>query len=173
VEAVLLTFGGGDDRGMTLRALGWLEMGGFGGRVEVLTTKLNPQVDALKAYAQGLGGRIRIHVDNWRPESLMARCQLSITGGGTTLHELACLGVPALVVSLAENQTAPGQAWETAGLGAFLGQAQDLDDQEAVRTVRRFLGDEALRLAVASRCLQVQDGLGAGRVAEALVAWVR
>jgi len=66
VESVLLTFGGGDDRGAFERALGWLDAVGFEGRRILLTTGLNPALGRLRRRAAG-DGLMELHVDNWQP----------------------------------------------------------------------------------------------------------
>ena len=42
-------------------------------------------------------------------DELMAWCDVAIAAGGTTTWELCCLGVPAILVDVAENQTAVAQ----------------------------------------------------------------
>lgn len=169
VKGVALTFGGGDDRGATARALEWLEAAGYRGRVEVLTTRMNSGLEEIMKRAKGAGCRVRVHVDNWRPEGVMAECQLAITGGGTTLHELAYLGIPALVASLAENQRSPGRAWEEAGLGTYLGDLDSLEEGATAARVANWLADSSKREEASRQCLRIQDGKGVERVVSALI----
>ena len=171
VTRVLLTFGGGHDGGAMVRAMDWLAGAGYEGAVEVLTTRLNPNLRQIEEKAAA-NPQVRLHLDNWSPAPVMAGCQLALTAGGTTLHELACLGVPALVVCLAENQRAPAVSWQAAGLGASLGDLSGIDDAVACVEVRRWIEDTAMRRAVALCCLECQDGKGAQRTAQALLELV-
>jgi UDP-2,4-diacetamido-2,4,6-trideoxy-beta-L-altropyranose hydrolase len=169
VESVLLTFGAGDDRGATLAALGWLEQAGFSARRVVLATSLNPHLPDLRAKAAA-DPRIELHVDNWHPESLMAGCQLALCAGGTSLHELACLGVPPLIICIADNQWFPARAWQEAEMAGFLGNLDDLRQSAAPSaTLRDWLENPAKVAALAARCWQAQDGRGAERMADALI----
>jgi spore coat polysaccharide biosynthesis predicted glycosyltransferase SpsG len=168
VDAILLTFGGGDDRGATLAALDWLDAAGFAGRRLVLTTGLNPSLPALRERA-GRSPRIDLHVDNWHPAPLMAQCQLAICAGGTSLYELACLGVPPLIVCIAENQLASASGWDAAGLGCSLGALSALDSVSAAMRIKRTLSDDALRHRMATKCWENVDGLGVMRTVEALM----
>lgn len=168
VRKLLLVFGGGDDRGLTQAALGWLEAAAYAGVKVVLATSSNPSLPALRDLARR-DASVELHVDNWQPAPLMTACDAALSTGGTTLHELACLGIPALVLSVAANQDAPAAAWERAGWGAFLGRWPDLDQRQAGERVRALLADADWRAAVAERCLAAQDGGGAGRVARTLL----
>lgn len=146
-EDILITFGGGDDRGGINLALDLLDQAGWHGRRIILTTSLNPRRDEIQ------GGEII--VDNFSPAPFMSRCRAAICAGGTTLYELATLGVPALIISIADNQIAPARAWELAGRGVYLGPAggrlRALDDQHLQQW--------------SNTCLSTVDGLGAKRTA--------
>lgn len=178
LRKVLVAAGGGHDRGATAAVLEWLEAAGFAGRRVILTTSANSALLKLKKLVEAQCGRVRtgpgvgieLHVDNWNPAAVMAGCELAVCAGGTTLHELACLGIPALVLSLAENQDEPGLAWQRAGMGLFLGRWPGLDEAAAVAAVRGLLRDAPLRAEMARRCWESQDGQGAARVAEALLS---
>lgn len=171
ITSILLTFGGGDDRGATLAALNWLEAAGYSGKRLLLTTGMNPQLPALKEKA-ATTPQIELQVDNWHPAPLMAQCQLALCAGGTSLHELACLGVPPVIVCIADNQFFPAQSWHEAGMAINLGPAQEIQPQEAVRHLQRLLSHPEERRALARRCWQAQDGQGAARVAAALLRQV-
>ncbi|MEN3943437.1 UDP-2,4-diacetamido-2,4,6-trideoxy-beta-L-altropyranose hydrolase [Prosthecobacter sp. SYSU 5D2] len=171
ITSILLTFGGGDDRGATLAALDWLEAAGYFGKRLLLTTSMNPQLPALKERA-ATTQEIELHVDNWHPAPLMAQCQLALCAGGTSLHELACLGVPPVIVCIADNQFFPAQSWHEAGMAINLGPSPEIQPQEAVRHLQRLLSLPEERMALARRCWQAQDGQGAARVAEALLRQV-
>lgn len=168
VDSLLLTFGGGDDRGATLAALGWLEAAGFQGRRVILSSSLNPSLPKLRDQAR-LTPNIELHVDNWSPAQVMAGCQLALCAGGTTLHELACLGIPALMVTIADNQLAPAAAWEAAGMGLHLGPLDRVQPEAAQNLIHRLLSQPNRLAVMAQTCRQMQDGCGAARVARALL----
>jgi spore coat polysaccharide biosynthesis predicted glycosyltransferase SpsG len=171
VKSVLVTFGGGGGCGATLRALGWLDGVGFAGQRVVLTGAKNPSAAMLQERARE-DCRIELEVGNWSPAQVMSRCQLAICAGGTSLHELACLGIPALAVSLADNQRVSGAAWEAAGLGSYLGDVDGLNDEAAECCLRSWLENAVERDGAVQRCLLAQDGLGAERVARVLAGVV-
>lgn len=169
VEAVLLTFGGGNDGGATERALDWLEAVGFAGKRVILTSGMNRNVAALRARAV-CDERIVLQVDNWQPAEWMGRCQLAITAGGTSVYELACLGVPMVIVCTAENQWVTAQAVAGMGLAVNLGALEAVGDEMAEREVGSLMADGERRWEMARRGWAAVDGVGAERVAQVLLA---
>ncbi len=169
VESVLVTFGGGDDLGATLRVLRWLKEGGYRGRRVVVTGSRNPNLGELRALAERTPG-IHLEVGNWQPAAVMAGNQLAICAGGTTLHEVACLGLPVVILSIAENQVAPAVAWQSEGLGVYLGNLTRLADREAIQKLKELLIDREIRAGFARKAWRIQDGNGGRRVAECLIA---
>jgi spore coat polysaccharide biosynthesis predicted glycosyltransferase SpsG len=164
VESILITFGGGDDRGATMRVLGWLDRLGFEGRRLVLTGPSNRSLGALCAAAEG-SGSLEVQVGNWEPAEAMGGCQLAFCAGGTSLHELACLGLPAVILTIADNQVAPAKAWQRAGLGEHLGALIDGVDSAACEVLGSVLKSSERRLRMAEKAWSGQDGLGSQRVA--------
>lgn len=51
----------------------------------------------------------------------MAQCQLAVTAGGTTIYELAVLGVPFVCFSYAENQEALTEWLGTQQIAGYAG----------------------------------------------------
>jgi spore coat polysaccharide biosynthesis predicted glycosyltransferase SpsG len=169
VEAVLLMFGGGNDGGATERALDWLDAVGFAGKRVILTSGMNRNVAALRARAV-CDERIVLQVDNWQPAEWMGRCQLAITAGGTSVYELACLGVPMVIVCTAENQWVTAQALAAMGLAVNLEALEAVVDEVAEGEIGSLLADGERRWEMARRGWVAVDGEGAERVAQVLLS---
>lgn len=96
----------------------------------------------------------------------MADSDLAIGAAGTTSWERCCLGLPTLLVALADNQWAGAQALHEAGAARLLGTVDDLAVQlppiwqAAVQ--ERWLRDSSAAAGA------VTDGLGTGRVLRAM-----
>lgn len=168
VETILITIGGGDDCGATLRVLRWLDAVGFEGRRLVLTGPTNGSLEALWRIAEG-SANLEVQVGNWDPAETMGRCQLAVCAGGTSLHELACLGIPVVIVTIADNQVAPAEAWQRAGFGENLGTLSDITDSTASTVLKSILGSSEKRFQMAVKAWNSQDGMGAQRVANRLL----
>lgn len=106
---------------------------------------------------------------NGLPE-LLADADLVVSAAGVTLTELCCIGAPAALVRLVDNQAPNYDAAVDLGVAAGLGTAEDLgaDGSGSVRELRRLLSDAELRAAYADRAAATVDGDGGARVLDAI-----
>lgn len=108
VTDVLITTGGGDIdniAGEILRQLSEYDLNDCPVRYHLVVGRFNPNREKLEEYASA-HENVRLHCDVRNMAALMAQCQLAVTAGGTTIYELAVLGVPFVCFSYAENQEA-------------------------------------------------------------------
>jgi UDP-2,4-diacetamido-2,4,6-trideoxy-beta-L-altropyranose hydrolase len=98
----------------------------------------------------------------------MAWADVAITAGGTTTAELACVGVPSLVIAVADNQRPVVEALAARRLMDPLGFADDFEPARLVAALSALLADEAERSRMIAAQRAVYDGEGALRVAEAI-----
>ncbi|OLF07564.1 hypothetical protein BLA60_26980 [Actinophytocola xinjiangensis] len=103
--------------------------------------------------------------------ALLAGADLAVSAAGVTLTELCCIGVPAAVVQLVDNQAAGYRAALDQGLAAGLGTPADLPD--AAATLRALLTDPERRAALAGAGSAAVDGRGPARVLDAATLRVR
>ncbi len=111
---------------------------------------------------------IRIHSSPKHLGDLLARADLLITAGGSTLWEACYLGIPALVVVIADNQAGNAAALENLGAGISLGPIDQLDLAHAASTISNLIADQSRRMEMAAIGRSLVDGFGADRVVRAL-----
>tara|TARA_E500000318_G_scaffold111120_1_gene128576 strand:+ start:10814 stop:11911 length:1098 start_codon:yes stop_codon:yes gene_type:complete len=95
---------------------------------------------------------------------LMARADLMISAGGSTSWERMCLGLPAIVISIAENQTATSKAMMEAGYIDFLGDRSEVDVQMIVSAVLRCLAEPSRLQRMSRESQELVSGAGVERV---------
>ncbi len=98
----------------------------------------------------------------------MAKAALAVGGGGVTTWERMCVGLPAVVVSLAENQRPACEALTDLGLIAYAGHFDEVTPESLAGLIVRTAGDPGRMAHLALSGMRRVDGLGAQRVAEAL-----
>lgn len=96
----------------------------------------------------------------------MADCDLAIGAAGSTSWERCCLGVPTLMVVLAENQWPGAKALQRAQAARLVGEVSDLGAQLPVQFSALLTG-HALG-CMGSMAAQITDGLGVTQVADLL-----
>ena len=97
----------------------------------------------------------------------IARADAAIAGAGVTAYELACAGVPALLVVLADHQAPIASAFARAGASLTLDARYDVSIETIEREVRR-LAHRPTRVRLAQVGPRLVDGQGAGRLAKHL-----
>lgn len=107
--------------------------------------------------------RLVLHVESLEMASLIAGADLGIGAGGSSTWERCCLGLPTLTLILADNQRPLAMAFDRDGISP----ATELDGLGEAWEGLVEDGARRARLSAASAALC--DGLGAGRVAEALL----
>lgn len=163
----LLVFLGGTDRyGVTLTALEALsapELSHLEVDVVVGTNNADrPRIEELAAR------RARTFVQGPRPHlaDLMSAADLAIGAGGATTWERMCLGLPSVVVSVAQNQQSCCEALCAAGLIEYLGEVPRVRGDDLHRALMALIDNpERLASLTAANLVEV-DGLGTPRVAD-------
>ena len=137
--------------------------------VDIVVGVASPHVDVLAAYCSSRPGR-RLHVQTSRMAELLAATDMAIGGGGATSWERACLGVPSLVIGLADNQLAIAEALARDGAHLYLGRVEDMDGSSLRAALAVLLENRGLRTSLARAAFVLTDGRGVGRVVSHLRA---
>ena len=164
---ILLTLGGGDDRG----AMAWCLKALFPmleeqTRLQVISGQANPRnSENLEWVRKTNSPWIDYAIQPSAPWTLMSQCHMAVMASGTTAHEANRCRLPMVLVSLVENQHSPGLAWQQAGQAQYLGSWESVSESTLQLSVAKCMKD------IRSSKLDVQtlvDGLGANRVAQAI-----
>jgi spore coat polysaccharide biosynthesis predicted glycosyltransferase SpsG len=182
---ILVSMGGSDPPGIALRvvqALTFLkessrELGPLGGaaqmldavtdfRTTVLGGAMNARAAELQALVEALPGAEYLS-SSTNVAQLMAEADLCIGAGGITIWERAYMGLPSLVVTLAENQREAVDYFQRLGAHLALGWHEDLEPVGLARAIGRALADPVgmRAMAVKAKALVgepgfVRDSLG-------------
>lgn len=169
VKRVLVFFGGSDSTGETEKALEALSgIGATGLEIDVVVGASNPRKGEIEAFC-ARHEAFRFHCQTGNMAELLARADLAIGGGGTTTWERCSLGLPSIVVAVAENQEELARCGAENGLFLYLGREQSVT-AERIREVFRVVSSTPELLKSFSRHgLSFVDGRGAQRVAGLLM----
>lgn len=98
----------------------------------------------------------------------IAAADLAIGGAGATSWERLCLGLPALVIDLAENQRAIARALEAANFATWIGSADTVTVDSIAGALDSVLA-KGIDIDWSRRCSAAVDGRGVERVCGALL----
>ena len=164
---VFVAFGATDPRGLTIPTTEALLTELPHVELDVLIGPAAPGRETLERLAAA-SGRVRALVDPPNLAEIMAEADLAVGASGTMSWERCCLGLPAVVVPVVDNQR------EIAVALSRFGAAIAIDTKEADLPGRLAAGAAALardaerRIGMGRLAAKVCDGRGAERVADGL-----
>ena len=138
----------------------------------VVSGSLNPHIGELQALAKK-HENIHIHCNVTNMAELMAESEVALSAGGSTLYELCAMGVPVIAFSFAENQERLVQTFVKRGIAQYGGNYRTDGNkmiQNTIAGLQKLCGDEAHKTEYRRKALQLVDGRGAERIAEALLS---
>lgn len=172
VNDILITVGGADDNDITSQILNVLLKYVIKDdkTVHVVIGKYFRYADELeKAYKES--ENIRFYRNCTSMSSIMKMCDYAVTAAGTTLYEMAVLGIPVICISIAENQVKTAQTLGEQNAILYAGYYEK--NQEKVLDNIKVLAEEIenyqLRKSLSEVFRKYTDGKGAERIAKILV----
>lgn len=165
---LLVTLGAADPQNVTAEVIGAIgRTPAREAEIVVVVGGSNPHAEAIGARAAELPHCRLVSDPGVEMAGLMAAADLAISAGGSTMWELACLGVPFIPVVIADNQRQAAAAMASDGYPAIGASAVA---RELPAAVAGLAADPVLREALSRRGRQLVDGHGAERVCAALRA---
>jgi UDP-2,4-diacetamido-2,4,6-trideoxy-beta-L-altropyranose hydrolase len=170
IERILVFFGGMDAPNITYKALHALSnLPNHQFKVDVVVGSGNPHKEAIRLFCAAHNDfNYYCQTDNMA--KLMSEADLSIGAGGSTTWERCALGLPAIIVSLAKNQSEVSSFAAECGISFLLGDFQSVSSETIEIAVSAFLLSPKNLLAYSKKCLKIIDANGTQRVAKAIIA---
>jgi spore coat polysaccharide biosynthesis predicted glycosyltransferase SpsG len=137
-------------------------------RIDIITRSYNPNLTSLQELATAHPDRVEVATEAPETASRLARCHLAITSGSSFSLELACVGIPQLIVVQSDLHWPTAQRLEDEGVAVCLGRRENLTPVALRQAVQNLLMDPAERQAMARCGRQLVDGRGPDRLVTAL-----
>lgn len=137
-------------------------------RIDLVVRPYSPQVEKLKELAAAHPDRLELATEPAEITSRLARCHLAITSGDTWSLELACVGVPQLLIVQAEQHWPNARRLEDEGVATCLGEAQNVSPAHLRQGIYELLSDPFERQAMTRCGRKLIDGRGPDRLVTAL-----
>ena len=167
-QRLLLTFGGGDDRGACVACLDALRHTDRYD-ITILSGGANPQLPRIHTWMkENKSNRVRLLLDETDVAARMSEADMAISAGGTTTFELATMGLPALIIQVVDNQWGNAQAWGRIGAMIDLGPLENLDASRLRDQLMVLAEDQSLRERMAIAGREYVDGHGVDRLIQEL-----
>ncbi len=158
---VLVTLGGGDPDNVTLKvvqALAHVEIEGL--EAVVVAGAANPHLQELHAAVKDLPYQVQLKANVTNMSELMAWADVAIIAGGTTCWETAFMGLPTLLLVLAENQLNSAEQLETIKNIIYLGWFYNLSSAQIKEYLINLLNYKGSREQISQSGRHLVDGKG-------------
>jgi UDP-2,4-diacetamido-2,4,6-trideoxy-beta-L-altropyranose hydrolase len=166
---ILVTLGGSDAANLTLKVIQALEQV-RPASVEgmIVAGGSSPHTRSLETAAAEAKVNLRLASNVKNMPKLMAWADIAVSAAGTTVLELAFMGVPSILLTVADNQVSNARVWEKLGMAENLGNAANLPTARLAAAVTALISDSERQMRMAHSARTLVDGLGADRVASRL-----
>jgi spore coat polysaccharide biosynthesis predicted glycosyltransferase SpsG len=136
--------------------------------VDVAVRPQHPGLEDLQVLAAASAERLSVVTEPADLQARVARCHVAVTAGNGWSLELACVGVPQLIVVQNETHWPTAQRLEEEGAAVCLGWHATASAGTIRQAVQTVLGDNLERQAMARCGRKLIDGRGNDRLITAL-----
>ncbi len=162
---VLVTLGGSDPDNATLKVIQALKQVDIENlEAMVVVGGSNPHYEKLSAAIRESPFPISLKRNVTNMPELMAWADIAIAAGGSTSWELAFMGLPSIVLVLADNQKEIVNKLSKLSAALNLGWHKDADCKKIEREISYLLYKTALRVEMTQLVRELVDGKGCIRV---------
>jgi UDP-2,4-diacetamido-2,4,6-trideoxy-beta-L-altropyranose hydrolase len=163
-KRVLITFGGGDDRGAIIVVLKAL-LRRCMQRIEfiVVSGVDNPNNHTISQWIDASEfSNVQLRISPRSIAKIFASCDIAVMSGGTTVYEIASIGLPMILIAIADNQVQHSKDWhQISDSVEFLGSLEDVKVTDIIGALDKYL----LQQGSIYNHSALVDGEGKNRVA--------
>jgi len=138
------------------------------GRVDAVIRPHHLGLEQFQQMAETYTGRFEVATEPAELTARLSRCHLAVTTGNSWSVELACVGLPQLIIVEHEAHWPTARRLEEEGVAVCLGQHPNVSAQTLRQAVQDLLIDQAQRQAMSRAGRRLIDGRGPDRLVTAL-----
>lgn len=173
VKGILITLGGTDLVNLTPRILGNLDRVKEEFSITVIIGPSFSNIGEIKKARQKTHKKMNLVCNPSQISKWMLENDIAISGGGTTLYELAATGTPAISLCLADNQKRNVKGMAEKGVVIGIGQTGGISDRKFCKKIQELVENYELRKKMSFLGQRLVDGNGAYRVTRVIMENLR
>lgn len=163
-KTILVSMGGVDRNNYTTAIIKTflrdLDLSKF--EIRVVLGQSNPWVDYILTEYANLHSNIQLYTSTTRMAELMASSDIFVGAGGTTVLEQCCMGLPSIIIPIAQNQIEIANELKSADLSFVVKNVDELSNL-IVKNLNYLSNTERL-LKISHNSSSITDGLGSDRI---------
>lgn len=169
IRNILVFFGGSDKDNVTMKAL--LAIRNVNRpdiTVDVVVGASNPHQEGIKNFCDE-NANMRFHCQISYMAKLMHAADLAIGAGGTTTWERCFLGLPAIVIAIAENQVQISEDCASLGILQYAGKYDHVTIDKINDLIKIFLQQPQYALRLQKKGIELCNGTNINSIVKELV----
>jgi UDP-2,4-diacetamido-2,4,6-trideoxy-beta-L-altropyranose hydrolase len=172
LRRVLVSFGWTDPVGATALAVDALIRARLGVHVDVVLGADSPSLDRVRDLMSTLLPRAQLLTAVDDMAGLLRDADLAIGAGGVSALERCCVGVPSIIVPIADNQRGNAAVLAQRAAALVLPDVASLNVDDLAAAIRNLAADRKQRETTAAAGRELCDGWGTERVCGEILAHV-
>lgn len=175
LQTIIVTMGGVDRSGATLRVIEALERGNKNPiRKEIILGKGFPHIKKLKEkFGNSDSSSLNYFEGVDDLGERLSKADLVISSGGSTIYELACVGTPGLILWEDEHENKQGKIFEEKGTVINLGNGLTTEINTIADAVRSLLFDKDKRIFMSKKGKVLVDGRGIYYIYNSIINFIK
>jgi UDP-2,4-diacetamido-2,4,6-trideoxy-beta-L-altropyranose hydrolase len=172
VRRILIFFGGSDSANLTgLSVSAFLKLGRSDIELDVVLGNGSSRSTQIERCAR-VHPNVHIHHSLPTLAHLMLKADLAIGAAGSTAWERCCLGLPSIVITLADNQKEIAEELNRRGAVRWLGHHNTVTQDSLADSLRSVLNEASIE-QWSRNCVGITDGAGTFKITSILSLNVR
>src|SRR5690606_28089218 len=112
---------------------------------------------------------IELFISADKVDELMLKSDLAIISPGTISYEAACMGLPMILIPIADNQLMNAEGWSEIGCALSLEEINKIAPEALISAIRDLANSSERLSQMSTIALNAVDGLGAVRVRDKIL----
>ena len=168
VKSVMVTFGGDDSKNMTPKVLSFLNQYYPGLTKRIVVGKGFRNTGEIEHYKNS-NTVISYYPDAEGIKNIMLESDIAISAAGSTLYELARVGLPSIAVAVAGNQLNNAVGWKDAGFIEYAGRHNDTEFFKNLKNCMKKIASVGKRIISSKSGRSLVSGQGTKSTVEAIM----
>lgn len=169
IKNIIVTFGGGDRLGSTLKVLSALNKASLPIKITVIIGNAFPFVKELEQLRTTLSSQFEILFNVSHIEDYMYQANLAFCTAGYTGYELIAVGTPFFIIEQEDEQHPIVQKLVETGAALSLGYHDIVTEEKIITAVKSLLSSPKQLVEMKKKCYGLIDDKGTQRVADEII----
>jgi len=169
VKNILVTLGGVDPENQTLKVLKALEMVDNDFSITAVLGVSNRNKEIIRDYVGKAKKNINLRENVSNMAELIYEADIAIGAGGSTSWEFCCLGIPMIIIFLADNQKGVAEGLCERGIAVNLGWYKHVTENDIKVAVENLIDSPYKREIMSLKGKETVDGKGTERAVNEII----